>query len=101
MPGIAKTGDLVQCICCCHPPIPCVGTVGILVTGEASVLTNGAPTVRISDMAICGCGHPTFVVGGSSSVFAGGSPVARLGDPVAGCPNGTIISASSNVLNNK
>jgi len=82
-------------------PIPCVGTIGIAVTGATSVKTNGSPTVRLTDMFICGCGHPTFVVGASSSVFAEGLPVARLGDPVSACPVGTIISASGNVFNSK
>jgi len=101
MPGIAKLGDLCSCVCCCHPPIPCVGTIGVAVTGANTVLTNGAATVRLTDMFICGCGHPTFVVGASGTTFAEGLPVARLGDPVSACPVGNIITASGDVFNSK
>ncbi len=81
--------------------IPCIGTIGVFVTGANSVMTNSSPTVRLTDMAICGCGHPTFVVGASGTTYVEKLPVARLGDPVSACPVGTIITASSNVFNSK
>jgi uncharacterized Zn-binding protein involved in type VI secretion len=99
MPGIAKVGDIVSCTCCCHPPIPCLGTVGFIITGASSVLVNGSPAARVGDIAICACGHPTFIVGGAANVTAEGIGVARIGDPVSACPVGTIITGSGNVTN--
>lgn len=100
MPGTARLGDMVVCVCCCHPPIPCVGTVGVFVTGSLNVVTNGRPTVRLADIAMCSCGHPTFVVGASTDVITNGRGTARLGDPVAACPVGVIVTASTDTITN-
>lgn len=101
MPGIVRTGDLCSCICCCHPPIPCVATIGVFVAGAGTVTAEGASVVRIGDMAICSCGHPTFLVGGSSTVTAEGVAVGRLGDPVAACPVGNVITSAGTVTNSQ
>lgn len=95
MPGIAKVGDLCSCYCKCHGK----KTIGVSVNGANSVLTNGSPTARLGDMFMCDCGHPTFVVSSSSTVSAEGILVARLGDSVAACPVGTIITSSNDVNN--
>jgi len=98
MAGVARINDMVSCTCCCHPPTPCIGTVGFFVQSAVTVNANGLGVVRLGDMAMCVCGHPTFVVGGSSTVLAEGIGVARLGDAVSGCPVGTIVTSSSDVI---
>jgi len=101
MAGVVRLGDLCSCVCCCHHNPKCRGTIGIAITGANSVLTNSSPTVRLTDMFMCDCGHPTFVVSASSTVFAEKLQVARLGDVVSGCPTGIIITSSDNVLNTR
>ena len=97
MAGIARQGDLVSCICCCHPPIPCVSTIGYFVQSSLTVSGNGLGVARLGDMAICSCGHPTFLVGASTTVTANGLGVGRVGDPVSGCPVGNVITGSTDI----
>jgi uncharacterized Zn-binding protein involved in type VI secretion len=100
MPGIAKVGDTVSCICCCHPPIPCIPTVGVFVAGDATVFVDNQQVVRLGDIAICACGHPTLVVAASPDVFSTNVGIARLGDPVSACPVGVIVSSSVDTFAN-
>lgn len=92
MSNISKIGDIAVGTCVCHnPPIP---WVGIAVTGANSVLTNGNPTCRISDIFLS-C-HAGIVASGAGSVIAEGSPVARIGDVTVGCGIGVIVTGSGN-----
>jgi uncharacterized Zn-binding protein involved in type VI secretion len=97
MPGLVRAGDLCSCVCPCHDSP--IGTIGVFVGGAGTVTSNGIPTMRVGDMAICSCGHMTLVAAGSPTVTAEGRGVARVGDPVVGCPSGTIITGSSDVTN--
>lgn len=97
MPGVAKIGDLVSCVCCCHSDPTCVQTVGTIITGSGTVTVNGAPMALVGDLAVCSCGHITTIVGSSGTVIGENRGAARIGDAVSGCPVGTIISGSGNV----
>ncbi len=94
--GIARINDMVSCVCCCHQT--CISTVGYFITSSDNVISNQLGTVRIGDMAICDCGHPTFVVTGSDVVLVNSIGVGRITDTVSGCPVGTIITSSENIL---
>lgn len=74
-----------------HPPalvpLPSIGQV--MVSGTASVLVNGKPSARASDLGpapTCGGFGSIFeVMTGSSSVFIGGCRAARMNDLTASC----------------
>lgn len=98
MSQAVRVGDLCSCICPCHDSP--VSTIGTFVTGSPDTLINGKASVRVGDIAVCTCGHPTICVGGSPDVITNGRKQARVGDPVSSCPVGTIITGSNDTLVN-
>lgn len=96
MPLSARAfGDIWVGICCCHPPIPCIGMVGPIITGAITAKSGGQPQARLTDMTIGGCGHPGIIVSGSAVEKTEGRPSARLGDSVTGCNIGVIATGNS------
>lgn len=80
--------------CCPHT------FTGTIITGKVTVLINGIPAARITDITAHACPHCGIgiIIGGSSTVNAGGIGVAHIGDPVNEiCGSGAIIGGSSNV----
>jgi uncharacterized Zn-binding protein involved in type VI secretion len=78
---------------------------GTIVNGAATVLINGLPAARVSDMIVT----PRFVfpitcvggpiIGGAATVFIGGLPAARVGDiAITACGPEVIAAGSPNVL---
>ena len=96
MPGQARLTDMVVCVCCCH--LICIPTIGFFITGDTTVYTDNLPTVRALDIAMCVCGHPTFVVSFSGDTYSSNRGNARLGDAVVACPIGVIVTASGDVF---
>ncbi len=92
MPAEARIGDVAVGVCCCHPPIPCVGWVGVIVTGAGTRSTEGASTARIGDVVV-GC-HPQVIVSGSGLQSVEGPSTARIGDATAGCTSGVIVTGA-------
>ncbi|MEO0035710.1 MAG: hypothetical protein RLZZ501_1733, partial [Pseudomonadota bacterium] len=78
----------------------CTGTVPhvggpVIPPGCPTVLINGRPAARISDLALC-AGPPDVIVSGAATVLIGGRPAARLGDRTA--HGGVIVTASPDTL---
>ena len=95
MPLSARTfGDIWVGICCCHPPIPCVGMAGPIITGSPDAKTGGLPQARLTDMTIGYCGHPGVIVSGSALQKTNGLPTARLSDSVTGCNIGVVATGN-------
>ena len=78
-------------------PIP-IPIVGIIMIGSPTVTANGFGKARLGDLVMCSCGHPAQILVGSPTVTANGMPLARVGDMFSGCPVGTIITGSPNIL---
>ncbi len=100
MPGNARLTDLWAGVCCCHPPIPCIGMAGPIVTSSPNVNTNSLPQARQTDVDIGFCGHPGIIACSSGNTYVNSLGVARLGDCVVGCTIGAIVTASGNVYTN-
>lgn len=79
---------------CCHPPIPCIATAGVIVTGSGDHTVDGSAQARTGDIGVAFCGHLTVIVSGSGQSDTNGRGKARAGDPVAACPVGAIVSGT-------
>jgi len=99
MANHVRIGDIFAGVCCCHPPIPCIGMAGVIVTGAGKTITENSPDSRIGDIGVGFCGHPTVIVSGSDTTTIENSPNARIGDVVAGCINGALITGASKTTN--
>jgi len=100
MPGQARLGDFVTGICCCHSDPKCRPVSGFIATGDSTVLVNGLPTAQLGGIVILSCGHTSIIVTASPNTLASGLTQARLGDSIAGCATGIIVTASANVFTN-
>lgn len=100
MPGNARMNDMFIGICCCHAKPPCRSSSGIIITASPNVMTENMGQARMGDIGIGFCGHSTTIVSASPTVMANNLGVARLGDTVAGCINGSIITAAGSVMSN-
>lgn len=67
----------------------------VLPPGAPTVLIEGLPAARVSDMATC-TGPPDVIIIGSSTVMIGGLPAARLGDSTA--HGGVIVMGAMTVM---
>ena len=99
MSAHARIGDVFVGVCCCHPPIPCIGSAGVIVTGASNTATENSSDARVGDIGIGFCGHPTVIVSGSGTVSIEGNSNARVGDAVAGCITGIIVTGASKTTN--
>lgn len=93
---VARMNDIGMGTCSCHKNPQTV--VGTIVIGSPNVLANGIGKARMGDLVMCSCGHPATIVLGSPTVLANGLPQARMGDLFSGCPIGSIVIGSPNVL---
>ena len=100
MPKQSRIGDIGVGTCCCHPPIPCIGMSGNIITGSANVLTNSKGTARLSDIVLGFCGHTGILVTGSPNTYTNSRNNVRIGDVFVGCFTGVIITGSDNVITN-
>lgn len=94
MPSVARIGDMWVGICCCHPPIPCIGMSGTIITGSGNAKSGGPSVGRLTDIVIGFCGHPGTIVSASGKNFTNALGKARVGDAVTGCTIGTIITGN-------
>jgi uncharacterized Zn-binding protein involved in type VI secretion len=100
MPGNARAADIWSGICCCHPPIPCIGMAGPIVTFSSDVNVNNRGQARLGDTVIGYCGHPGVIVSASGNTNCNGRGIARCGDSVVGCTIGTIVTCSPDTNTN-
>jgi len=88
----SRIGDIGVGVCCCHPPIPCIGMAGVIVTGCPSMTICNMPDARIGDIVLGYCGHPGILVTGSPNTNSCNSPRVRISDVFAGCFTGVIVT---------
>ena len=96
MPASARLTDIWSGICCCHPPIPCIGMSGPIITGSPNDNSGSLAQARLTDITMGWCGHTGVIVTASSNCKANGLGKARIGDQVTGCNIGVIITGSPN-----
>jgi hypothetical protein len=96
MPAHCRVGDIGVGICCCHPPIPCIGYVTVFVTGSSSTSADGRAEVREGDIGASTCGHATIALTGSGSNQNDGRAVHRTGDIGINCGVYVALTGSPN-----
>ena len=96
MPPAARLTDMHTCpmVTPGMPPIPHVGGP-IVSPGEPTVLIEGLPAARVTDMAVC-IGPPDMIAMGSPTVLIGGLMAARMGDPTV--HGGVIVVGAPTVM---
>ncbi len=94
MPGAARVSDLHVCPMVSPGGVPHVGGP-INPPGCPTVLIEGQPAARVSDLLTC-TGPPDSITKGSNTVLIGGQQAARQGDLTA--HGGSIIVGSFAVL---
>lgn len=87
-------------VCCCKPHKHCVPMTGIIVTGCATVTNANQSNAVVTDVGIGMCGHATMIATGSPTVTCNNLANARVGDAVAGCINGVLITGAPETTNN-
>jgi len=95
MAKAVRVGDVFVGTCCCHPPIPCIGMAGVIVSGASNAKIENASAARVGDIGIGYCGHPTVLVTGSGAASSASSDNSRIGDAVAGCILGAMVTGAS------
>ena len=95
MASAVRVGDVFVGTCCCHPPIPCVGMSGVIVSGASNVTIENSSASRIGDVGVGYCGHATVLVSGSGVATTVNSANSRIGDAVAGCIVGAMATGAS------
>ena len=96
MPKTARISDVGVGVCCCHPPIPCIPMVGVLVTAASTITVKGQRVSRLTDICLGGCGHPGFMVSSSGTEVSENLKTVRLGDSFSGCFSGSLVTGASN-----
>ena len=96
MPPAARLTDMHTCpmVTPGVPPIPHVGGP-IVSPGEPTVLIEGLPAARVTDMCVC-VGPPDMIAMGSPTVLIGGLMAARMGDPTV--HGGVIVVGAPTVI---
>ena len=94
MPAASRLTDLWSGICCCHPPYPCIGMSGQIITASPNAYSGGLATARLTDITQGWCGHTGTIVTGSPNMFTNSLQNARIGDQVTGCNIGSIITGN-------
>src|SRR5437868_129530 len=88
----ARLGDFHACPASTGP-VPHTGGP-LLPPAQTTVIINGVPAARVSDMAIC-VGPPDTIAAGSSSVNIVNLPAAHVGSSMA--HGGSIMAGSPDV----
>jgi len=92
----SRITDIGVGVCFCHPiPIP---TIGMLITGAATVTDDMFMSSRVTDILIHVCGHPSLMITGSSLVEKESFASSRIADLYVGCVIGLTITGSPLVL---
>mgnify|MGYP006928174253 CR=1 FL=1 len=94
----ARLTDVGVGICCCHPPIPCIPMVGMLVTASSNYITNGLGEARLGDVMLGNCGHPGTMITCSNRSLINGLGTVRISDAFSGCFTGVVVTGSPNRL---
>ena len=90
MSGICRAGDVGAGSCSAHDSTKSYNTV--FVPAQSTVFSEGSPVIRIGDVGLSTCGHPTICLSGAATVLCVGSGVHRIGD--VGANPGAYVSLS-------
>lgn len=90
----SRVTDIGVGVCCCHP---CIGTIGTLVTGAATVEKEGMASSRITDIVLHSCGHVGLMITGASTVEDESLSTSRVTDAYVGCVCGTLVTGASTI----
>lgn len=93
----SRVTDIGVGVCCCHPPAPCISTIGTLVTGAATVEKEGMASSRITDIVLHSCGHVGLMITGASTVEDESLSTSRVTDAYVGCVCGTLVTGAATV----
>jgi hypothetical protein len=85
---------------CCHPPNPCIGMAGPIITYSSDTYCNNLGQARHFDITLGFCGHTGMIVTSSPDTYCNNRGIARQGDAVAGCNIGSIVTASGDTFTN-
>jgi len=95
MPNVSRITDRFVGVCCCHPPIPCIGTGGKIIVGNPTHESTGQKVGRITSLCLGDCGHFTKIVSGASTHETGGQKAGRITSKVASaCIVGTVVTGA-------
>jgi uncharacterized Zn-binding protein involved in type VI secretion len=92
---MVRIGVLAVGTCCCHPSIPYVGWVGMVISSAKNTKANNRGVARVGDI-VMGC-HAAMIITGSNTVITENSRTARISDLCVACPTGIHISGSEDV----
>jgi len=95
MPQTSRVADIGIGVCCCHPPIPCIGMSGVLITGAGRITVEGSKVSRITDIVLAGCGHTGVMVTGSGTEISEGLGTVRVTDQFVGCFTGSLVTGAA------
>ena len=76
-------------------------TTGKVITSQSTVLVNGRPCARLTDMVITDCGGVGIIISGNNTTLIQGLPMSRLTSVFVGTFTGTIITGSDNTYSVK
>lgn len=93
MPPAARLTDMHVCPMVTGL-VPHVGGP-IVAPGEPTVLIEGLPAARVTDLCVC-VGPPDVIAMGSPTVLIGGLMAARMGDPTV--HGGVIVMGAPTVM---
>jgi len=96
MPKFSRVTDRFVGVCCCHPPIPCIGTGGRIISKATPTHeSTGQKAGRITSLCLGDCGHFTKIVTGAATHTTGGPKVGRITSKVASsCITGKVITGA-------
>ena len=98
MPSNSRETDLWAGVCTCHSDPNPIPMTGIIITASNDRTVNNLGQARITDITIGMCGHAGVIVGGRTTSTTNNLANAGIGDPVAGCNIGVIITASGDSI---
>ena len=94
MPLVSRLTDIWSGICCCHSDPTCISMAGPIITSSGDHNSTGLQVARLTDMVIGFCGHSGTIVTSSTRNITNSLGKARIGDSVAGCTIGNIITGA-------
>ena len=94
MAKVSRVTDRWMGICCCHPPIPCIGMGGKIATGSSDHESSSLKVARLTDIVIGYCGHIGKIATVSTVNKTNSLGKATIGSQVIGCTIGKVITGN-------
>lgn len=90
MANVSRTGDVGTGRCPAHDSTKTYNTV--FMSGSIPQTAEGSPIVRVGDVGISSCGHPTVALSGAPTSRSASLDIHRIGD--VGSNPGAYVSLS-------